>query len=264
MDNIDQSDLTSADSSVGADSARGGARQLLALAALASSRQPLTAREVATALSIPRPSAHRVLQTLVTDGWATAHGNPTRFTTSWLVVELGFQAATGKRAREAMLAASRPLVKRTGYGSVLSFYENGTVVCSDRVELHGGEAVNRVLGHRFAADQTAAGRVFLAHLDRDDRPSSVSDDLSAHLDEIRARGYEVRNEAESPVVGSVGARSGGLAVPVFDQDLAVCGALGLMLPPGLDEAALGPLVSELQLATATASADLGGHHAVHV
>ena len=235
----------------------GGVRQLRVLAHLATSRTALTTREVATQVEIARPTAHRILLALVAEGWATAHGNPVRFEPSWQLVELGFRTAARSRVREAMLAASRPVVTRTGFGVILSFYERGTVLCTDSVELQNGVPVTRLLGHRFPARQTAAGRVFLAHLAEDQPDGSAGDD-EALFDHIRSAGHASRTEAEAPVVG---VRSGGLAVPVFDQDLRVAGVIGLVLPPQLDEATWHPLVGELQLAAGNASADLGSHHA---
>ena len=239
---------------------RGAARQLRVLALLAGADRPLTTREVGERLQLPRPSAHRLLQALVDDGFAISEGNPTRFRASWLMVELGFQIASASRVRDAMLQAGPALVRRVRYGAIVSFYERGTVVCTDTIDLWNGDPVTRLFGHRFVAEQTAAGRVFLAHLAPEDLPADLETGIREHLAVIRAQGFETRSAQQAPEPGT---RMAGIAVPVFDQNFAVAGALGLTVPPNLEVAEIQTLVGELQSAAASASAALGSQHAVH-
>ena len=192
---------------------RGASRQLKLLELLVSAGRPMTTREMAERSDLPRPSAHRILQSLVDDGWAISEGTPARFRPSWLLVELGFQVASGNRARDAMLQAGVPLVRSVEHTAVLSFYEAGTVLCTDLITMRRDEPELRLIGSRFRARETAAGRVFLAYLPDDELPLDV-DEVRSQLTAIRAKGYEMRTAHHAPAAGS---GTSGLAAPVFDQ-----------------------------------------------
>ena len=92
----------------------------------------------------------------------------------------------------------------------------------------------RLIGSRFLAHETAAGRVFLAYLPEDELPLGV-DEVRSQLTAIRAKGYEMRTAHHAPAAGS---GTSGLAAPVFDQSRRVVGVLGLTLPSHIEGDAL--------------------------
>ena len=248
-------------------------RQLRVLVLLAEASDPLTVREVARELELARPTAHRILHTLTDDGWVLAAGSPRRYETSWRVAELGFRVATKHRARETVLEAAAELVKQVRQRAILSFYERGSVVCTDAIDFRRGEVVTQLIGQRFHALATASGRVALAYQSSDevdrvlaaappvpvaDEPESA-DEIRELLARIRTRGYEIRSGAGHREPESA---LGGLAVPVFDDRDRAVAVLGVTAPSSFDRASTERLLSELRTAAGRASADLGNRAAL--
>jgi IclR family pca regulon transcriptional regulator len=244
------------------DGAESGAlRQVSLLWLLAQAEQPPTLNEVALALQAPRSSVHRLLHSLVGEGWVTSSGRPKRYAPSWKVVELGFQVARTHRARQVLVDAALDLAANVQSPVFLGFYEAGDMVYTDYVDVRGERVLPRLIATRFPAALTAYGRVALAYQPEDEvdralrpdlsqfsrRPVPSRADLERVLSRVREQGYDVSQRGRDPGIL-------GLAVPVFEGPSRVVAALGVRLqdPERNDslQRVLGPALSAAQQAAA--------------
>jgi DNA-binding IclR family transcriptional regulator len=239
----------------------GALRQISLLWLLAQADQPLTLNEVALALQAPRSSVHRLLHSLVGEGWVIGSGRPKRYAPSWKVVELGFQVARKHRARQVLVDAAIDLAAVVQSPVFLGFYERGDMLYTDYIDVRGERVLLRLIATRFPAVLTAYGRVALAYQPGDEvdralrpdltqlsrRPVPSRADLERVLSRIREQGYDVSQRGRDPGIL-------GVAVPVFEGPNLVVAALGVRLQdPQRDEShqrVLGPALSAAQQAAA--------------
>ncbi|TQM10076.1 IclR family transcriptional regulator [Pseudonocardia kunmingensis] len=246
--------------------ARGALDKALALlTALARPEGPHRLAELATAAQVPKPSAHRMLRTLVDSGFATTTGG------SYQVGPhlLGMAAAALASSREGRFA--RPVLtdlqRRTGHTVHYALRSRDVAVQLDVVEPASGYRLAVRAGDEVPLHCTAVGRAILAGLpDREAAtllgagplPARTAHTLTdpgavrAAVAQVDAHGYVVEDEEYEPDVRSI-------AAPVVDGTGAVVGAVavsGLTFVLSRDSAdVLGPLVRD---AAARLSAALGG------
>jgi IclR family acetate operon transcriptional repressor len=245
--------------------ARGALDKALALlTALARPDGPHRLAELAAAAQVPKPSAHRMLRTLVDTGFATAANG------SYQVGPhlLGMAAAALASSREGRFV--RPVLtdlqRRTGHTVHYALRSRGVALQLDVVEPASGYRLAVRAGDEVPLHCTAVGRAILAGLpDREAAtllgagplaartPHTLTDPAAvrAAVAAVDAHGYVVEDEEYEPDVRSV-------AAPVVDGTGAVVGAVavsGLTFVLSRDSAdVLGPLVRE---AAARLSAALG-------
>ncbi|MBI2759832.1 MAG: helix-turn-helix domain-containing protein [Chloroflexi bacterium] len=221
-----------------ADQAGGRVEQriLTVLDFLARSARPLTLHESALGLQLPRPTAHRLLTSLVASGWLIASGQPRRYAPSWRVTQLGFAAAVNNPVRAVMLDAAEDLARTTELHTAVGFYEHGDLIFSDQFIYQGRRVEHRLSMLRQHAGTTAAGRVLLAYQDADEIDRALSrelprgtehsktspEEIRLSLPLIRKRGYEINDRENVPT-------HGGFAVPVFFSPGKVAAALAVVL-----------------------------------
>jgi len=119
--------------------------------------------EVASALDIPRSSAHALLASLVETGLLRCRGRG-RYRLGWRVVELGETLRGTVDVRSEARPVMRELVGKFGETTNLAVLERGKVVYIDRVI--GNQQVNVIgprVGVQFDPHCTAAGKVLLAY-----------------------------------------------------------------------------------------------------
>ena len=228
------------------DAAGAVPKALRVLEAVAARKRPLSIAEIAAALDMPQPTAHRIVGTLEKLGFVGREPGRRRIVEGKRLVGLGLdvlQAAAGSGARHAILAA---LAAKTGESCNLGVVAGGHVVYIDRVESHWPLGLRFEPGSRVPLHCTAIGKLMLSQM-----PDALID---AHLagaplarytsttitdarrlreetQRIRKQGYSIDNQEfmsgvvcmAVPVKGPKGEVIAGVAISAPQARLALAG-----------------------------------------
>jgi DNA-binding IclR family transcriptional regulator len=148
-------------------------KALRVLEAIAARRRPLSIAEIAAALDIPQPTAHRIVGSLEKLGFVGREPGRRRIVEGARFVRLGLdvlRAAAGSGSRHAVLAA---LARKTGESCNLGVIAGGHVIYVDRVESQWPLGLRFEPGSKVPLHCTAIGKLLLSEL-----PGSA---LEAHL-----------------------------------------------------------------------------------
>jgi IclR family pca regulon transcriptional regulator len=178
----------------------------------------LTLSEVATATSLARPTARRLLLTLTELGFMRLRDGQFSLTPRVLSLGMAFVASLG------LWEVGRPhleqLVAATGESSSMSQLDGSDIVYVARVAVPKLITLRVEIGTRFPAAYTSQGKVLLAALDpaalarvqaepsRSGLPRFLPRDPDAfggELRTIRARGWALADEELAPGIRSVAA-----------------------------------------------------------
>jgi IclR family pca regulon transcriptional regulator len=209
------------------------ARGLDVLACFGPERRTMSLTEVASAASLARPTARRLLLTLEELGFVRSTGGVFQLTPKVLTLGMAYVGALG------LWDIARPhleeLVGRTGESSSMAQLEGSDIVYVARVAVPKLIALRVDIGTRFPAVQTSQGKVLLAGLTTDQLEATLAEpsrsglppysartveELREELSEVRARGWALADEELAPGVRSV-------AVPVRDGTGAVRAAMNV-------------------------------------
>ena len=222
-------------------------KALRVLEVVAARRRPLSIAEIAAALDMPQPTAHRIVGTLERLGFVGREPGRRRIVESPRLVKLGLDvlcSAANNGARHAVLEA---LARKTGESCNLGVMSAGNVVYIDRVESHWPLGLRFETGSRVPLHCTAIGKLLLSRL-----PESALDahiaagsltrytattitdpkKLRAELESIRRQKYSIDDQefmsgvvciavaVEGPRDGGV---SAGLAISAAEARLTLAG-----------------------------------------
>ncbi|MEV5829453.1 IclR family transcriptional regulator [Spirillospora sp. NPDC052242] len=169
----------------------------------------LTLAQISRRSSLPRSSAHRILQRLVELGWVERHGF--EYGLGLRIFELGSLVARGDGIRRVAGPFMQDLHARTGLTVHLSVLLDADILHVERAGGRPDDGNCWQVGARQPAPHTAAGRVLLAGLDPAERPDAdlpapptaygmrSRAQLERELDKIRDFG--VAYDAHGAVVG---------------------------------------------------------------
>lgn len=211
-------------------------KALRVLEAVAAGKRPMSIAEIAAALDIPQPTAHRIVGLLEQLGFVGREPGRRRVVEGARLVSLGLnalQAAASNGMRHAVLAA---LAKKTGESCNLGVMANGHVVYIDRVESQWPLGLRFEPGSRVPLHCTAIGKLLLSRLSEAALDAHVASGrltrytsttitdprrLKAELERIRRQEYSIDDqEFMSGVVC--------IAVPVHDpRSGSVCAGLAI-------------------------------------
>lgn len=211
-------------------------RALTVLERLTSRGRPQTLAALAEQTGIPKPTLHRLLQTLLDRGYATHEGDG-RYGAGVRCFELGSMWAQNLDLRVVAAPYLASLNEATRETVHLGVYEHGDVVYIDKIESPHQVVARTYVGRRCPASCVATGRVLLAYSERHEiervltgplpayTEDSITDPdtLSAMLERTRRDGYAVNHGSYRPEVG-------GVAGPVRDYTGRVVASVGLCLP----------------------------------
>lgn len=221
----------------GKDDAAGAVpKALRVLEAVAARKRPLSIAEIATALDLPQPTAHRIVGTLEKLGFVGREPGRRRIIEGSRFVSLGLdvlRASAGSGTRHALLAT---LAKKTGESCNLGVMAGNHVVYVDRVESRWPLGLRFEPGSRVPLHCTSIGKLLLAQLPEEVLDAHLSNGplvrytaatitdprrLKEELRRTRRQGYSVDNQEFMSGVVCV-------AVPVHGpRDDQVCAALAI-------------------------------------
>lgn len=209
------------------------ARGLEVIASFAPSRPVMSLTEVASATSLARPTARRILLTLTELGYVRPSGSGYALTPR--VLDLGVAYVRSQGLWEIARPHMEVLSAATNESCSIAQLDGSDIVYVARVAVPKIVALTVQIGTRFPALQTSLGKVLLASLD----PSSVDavlaeptrsglvprwqpsrEEREAALREVRARGWALTDEQLTLGIRSV-------AAPLRDGAGRVVGALNV-------------------------------------
>jgi DNA-binding IclR family transcriptional regulator len=191
------------------DAAGAVPKALRVLEAVAARRRPLAIAEIAAALDLPQPTAHRIVSALERLGFLAREPGRRRVVEGRRLVGLGLnvlQAAAGSAARHAVLAA---LAKKTGESCNLGVMVGDNVVYIDRVESQWPLGLRFEPGSRVPLHCTAIGKLLLSQLPERALEAQLANGpltrytattitdqrrLRAELERIRRQGFSTDNQ----------------------------------------------------------------------
>lgn len=146
------------------DAAGAVPKALRVLEAVAARKRPLSIAEIAAALDLPQPTAHRIVGTLEKLGFVGREPGRRRIIEGSRFLNLGLdvlRASAGSGARHALLAM---LAKKTGESCNLGVMAGNHVVYIDRVESQWPLGLRFEPGSRVPLHCTAIGKLLLSQL----------------------------------------------------------------------------------------------------
>ena len=193
----------------GEDAAGAVPKALRVLETVAERKRPLAIAEIAAALDLSQPTAHRIVTSLERLGFLGREPGRRRIVEGRRLVGLGMsvlQAAAGSGARHAILAA---LARKTGESCNLGVIAGTNVVYIDRVESQWPLGLRFEPGSRVPLHCTAIGKLLLAEMPAGTLATQLASApltrytattvteprrLEAELARIRRQGYSTDNQ----------------------------------------------------------------------
>jgi DNA-binding IclR family transcriptional regulator len=210
-------------------------KALAVLDVVAAAEHPLSIAEIALRAGIARPTAYRLVKTLVTDGHLIENTIDARISIGFAVLPLAASLLDRNRLRVEALPHLHTLAQQTGERVNLGILHRDRVLYLAGVEKPALPTIYSRFGKTVSAHCCSLGKAILAHLPENDvRALLVRQPLTAHtpnsitnltsfmkeLRETRERGYAV-DRAEH-VAGSYC-----VATTIFNGRNEPVGAIGL-------------------------------------
>lgn len=221
------------------DAAEGPTAKVFAvLGAVAERRRAIAIAEVAEALGMPLPTAHRIVAGLVESGWLERRPGSKRLVVGPRLVELSFKvsaASFGDGVRNALL---QTLADELGEQVELGAVRGAQVVYFATVRSVRPASLQFEPGRRAPLHCTSTGKLFLSELSPGQRAKMVQglaltrhavrtitdpEALLRQLEEVRATGFAATVEEFAEGVA-------GCAVPIRGRQGAMVAALGVTVP----------------------------------
>jgi IclR family transcriptional regulator, acetate operon repressor len=217
----------------------GGAPKVFAvLETVASVPRPLTVSELAVLLGVPKPTMHRIVRQLDTEGLLQREPHTRAYGPGPRLLSFAMDAVRSSMRFGPRHAVLEALSAKVGETCNFGMIAGNAVVYLDRVEASWPFGLKFEAGSRVPLHCTSMGKLLLSALPRRRRDALIAASalsrytqntitdaaaLRRELDGIRKRGYSVDNqEFRAGVVC--------LAVPVSDRRGAVCAALAISAP----------------------------------
>jgi len=198
---------------------------LLILETIAQSEFPLTLETISTGTGLAKPTAFRLLNTLVAQGFIERDPNGRRFQPSAKLRILGINILSVDSIRSQRVAVMKRLVEEIGETCNFNILDGNKVMYLDRVETTAPIRLHVDLGMRVPLHCTASGKLFLSGMTElqvrrslgnepfetyTPRTITSYDKLFSELEKIRQNGYALDEMAF--LEGFIG-----IAVPVINS-----------------------------------------------
>lgn len=210
-------------------------RAMSVFEAIAASERPLSVAEIAAATGLARPTAHRIVQTLVSLSYLAQSAVDSKLTMGLRILPLAASALDTNRMRIEALPHLQVLAQRTGMRVNLG------VLCDDQVMYLAGvekpslPTIYSRFGKTAPVHCCSLGKAILAFLPKDDAlrilaarplasqtPNSITsmDRLLEELKATRTRGYAIDAAEHLPMTFCV-------AAPILDVSYQPVGAVSI-------------------------------------
>lgn len=206
---------------------------LLILEAIANSELPLTLENISSSIGLAKPTAFRLLNILIAQGFVERDANGRRFQPSAKFRLIGINLLSGDSIRSQRIAVMKRLVDTIGETCNYNILDGNEVLYLDRIETAAPIRLNIDSGMRVPLHCTASGKLFLSYMNETQikrivglepfdyyTPKTMTsyNELVPAIKKISEQGYSI-DECEY-LEGSVC-----IAVPVRDQKNKVYAAL---------------------------------------
>jgi DNA-binding IclR family transcriptional regulator len=194
-------------------------KALAILNAFAAAERPLTIAEVATRAGVTRPTAHRLIQTLIAEGYLAQDANDHRVVPGYSVLQLAATLLDSNRLRIESLPHLQSLAQASGERVSLGILHRHQMLYLAGVEKPSLPTIYSRFGKTAPAYCSAIGKAILAHLPEMElrgyfqqvplirnTATTITDEaaLRAELAETRRRGFATDNEEHAPNLFCVG------------------------------------------------------------
>lgn len=191
---------------------------------LAQERRPLGISEIAEAVSLPKATVYRILDSLESERAVMNRGGEYELGPVCLMLADAYRSQTGfAEAARPHLRALRDETKETVH---LFAYERGEFYYLDKLESPYQVRMHSRIGAKASLFRLSAGKALLARLttaEMKELPEPVPEDVAAEFPEILSRGFAVDDEQNERGLRCVGAA-------VFDKSGRALGAVSVSAP----------------------------------
>lgn len=213
-------------------------RSLRLLSLLAKEGRSLSLADIATRLSLPKATAHRLCAQLLEGGFIARDVNARDFVVGPQLRELSFDTLNNGTVRGLRHEVLADLVERVGETCNLTTLDGAAVLYLDRVEAPWPWRLTLAVGVHVPLHCTASGKLFLAFLPPDQSAELIAETslkrmtdntitsaraLQKECNAITAAGYSL--DREEFITGLVA-----IAVPVRDKAGNVRAAMAVHAP----------------------------------
>jgi DNA-binding IclR family transcriptional regulator len=236
-----------------------------ALAVLEAIAEHHRVTDIAAATGVSKSTVHRILQSLVEWGFARADGSG-GYEPGPRILTLAGKVMTRFDPSRQAAGALRALHESTGFTTHFGIRSADEAVYVDKLEGRRPYQMPSRVGMSLRLHSTAIGKAVLAELSDDEvlaiagrtglvrlTPNTLTsdEDLLAHLEGVRARGYAIDDEENEPSIRCVGAA-------VFDHTGQVLGGISVSaLAMDMTRETLETLAPEVMSAAREVSLALG-------
>ena len=206
---------------------------------LGREQRPLSASEVARLCGLSRPTAYRLLGTLLMHGYVVHEPNAeAKYRLGYKILELSRSLLANVELRQQALPYLQELSRSADETAYLAVLDRGAVVYVEKVESMQAVRMHCEVGTRNPVHSTALGKAILAYMDPGERaailgkgplearaPHTITDrgELEVHLEQVRQQGFVIDDVENEEGIRCV-------AAPVFDHSGEVIGAISLSGP----------------------------------
>lgn len=213
-------------------------RALRTLECFAESQPRLTIPEMAQKLGLHRSTVHRLVLTLESKGWLRKIPGTEIFSLGIKIATLGRVADQGISSRQILRPLLEDLAKTTGETAILSLFDNGAVVCVDKIESSQRLKISSEIGQQFPFYAGATGFAVLIGMSEEkvrtllfssplisftQKTMTKPEEILKQYRELRQAGYVVSTGAVDPGVTAV-------AAPLFFLNEQAYGSVGIAMP----------------------------------
>jgi DNA-binding IclR family transcriptional regulator len=239
-------------------------KSLRVMEALAVSEGPRGVSELAWELGYQKSNVHRILATLLDQGYVIRFEAGPTYQLSYKMFEIGSRMVARLRLGEVARPYLRRIVRLTGESAHIMIYHNAEVIYLDKIENNAPIRASSEPGLRAPAYCVASGKVLLAY-QPDDEVRRVLRKVRAHTPATITRAEVLRAEIDAVhVVGYAINREGwrvgvsGAAAPVLAGPNHAIAALAILGPAErLDDPRLHAAGRQLAEAARALSRELG-------
>lgn len=210
---------------------------LRVLGELADAEAPLAVTEIAARLGLAVSTTHRILATLIGEGYAVRVPAQRRYRSGPALSRLARRSLQDHaRLREAARPVLAALASESGETSHLAVLEGVDALGIDYEQSPQPVVAHHPAGSRVPAHATAVGQAIVAFLPgmaeriaRSGLPAHTTHTITdpqafaAAMAEIRERGHAIN-------VGQLHRETAGVAAPIFDISRSVVGSVGISGP----------------------------------